>query len=76
MYIAAIPNRSSPPAILLRESYRQGGQVQTRPLATLTAGPPAQRDALRRVRRGALLGAPDDAWEMVRSLPQGHVAAV
>jgi Transposase DDE domain len=76
MYIATIPNRSSPPAILLRESYRQGGQVKTRTLANLTAWPPAQLDALRRVLRGDLLVAPDDALEIVRSLPHGHVAAV
>src|SRR5919109_1400565 len=76
MYIATIPNRSSPPAILLRESYRQGGQVKTRTLANLTDWPPAQRDALRRVLRGDLLVAPDDAFEIVRSLPHGHVAAV
>jgi len=75
MYIATIPNRSSPPAILLRASYRQGGQVKTRTLANLTAWPPAQLEALRRVLRGALLVAPDDAWESVRSLPHGHVAA-
>jgi DDE family transposase len=76
MYIATIPNRSSPPAILLRESYRQGGQVKTRTLANLTDWPPAQRDALRRVLRGDLLVAPDDAFEIVRSLRHGHVAAV
>src|ERR671925_135669 len=76
MYIATIPNRSSPPAILLRESYRQGGQVKTRTLANLTDWPPAQRDALRRVLRGDLLVAPDDDFEIVRSLPHGHVAAV
>jgi Transposase DDE domain len=76
MYIATIPNRSSPPAILLRESYRQGGQVKTRTLANLTHWPPVQRDALRRVLRGDPLVAPDDAFEIVRSLPHGHVAAV
>src|SRR4029450_9917320 len=76
MYIATIPNRSSPPAILLRESYRQGGQVKTRTLANLTDWPPAQLDALRRVLRGALLVAPEDAFEIVRSLPHGPVAAV
>ena len=76
MYIATIPNRSSPPAILLRESYRQGGQVKTRTLANLTDWPPAQLDALRHVLRGDLLVAPDDAFEIVRSLPHGHVAAV
>src|SRR5919197_6094623 len=76
MYIATIPNRSSPPAILLRESYRQGGQVKTRTLANLTDWPPAPLDALRRVLRGDHLVAPDDAFEIVRSLPHGHVAAV
>src|SRR5262245_58349102 len=76
MYIATIPNRSSPPAILLRESYRQGGQVKTRTLANLTDWPPAQLDALRHILRGDLLVAPEDALEIVRSLPHGHVAAV
>jgi transposase len=76
MYIATIPNRSSPPAILLRESYRQDGKVKSRTLANLTHWPPAQRAALRRVLRGEPLVAPDDAFEIVRSLPHGHVAAV
>jgi len=76
MYIATIPNRSSPPAILLRESYRQDGQVKSRTLANLTHWPPAQREALRRVLRGEPLVAPDDTFEIVRSLPHGHVAAV
>ena len=76
MYIATIPNRSSPPAILLRESYRQDGKVKTRTLANLTHWPPAQLDALRRVLRGAPLVAPADAIAIVRSLPHGHVVAV
>ena len=76
MYVATIPNRSSPPAILLRESYRQDGQVKTRTLAHLPHWPPAQLEALRRVLRGAPVVAPDDALEIVRSLPHGHVAAV
>jgi hypothetical protein len=76
MYIATIPNRSSPPAILLRESYRQDGQVKTRTLANLTHWPPAQLEALRRVLRGDPWVAPEDALEIVRSLPHGHVAAV
>jgi len=76
MYIATIPNRSSPPAILLRESYRQGGKVKSRTLANLTHWPPAQLEALRRVLHGAPLMAPADAFEIVRSLPHGHVAAV
>src|SRR5215510_3718286 len=76
MYIATIPNRSSPPAILLRESYRQDGKVKTRTLANLTHWPPAQREALRRVLRGETLVAPEDAFEIIRSLPHGQVAAV
>jgi Transposase DDE domain len=76
MYIATIPNRASPPAILLRESYRQDGKVKSRTLANLTHWPPAQREALRRVLCGEPLVAPEDAFEIVRSLPHGHVAAV
>jgi hypothetical protein len=76
MYVATIPNRSSPPAILLRESYRQDGQVKTRTLANLTHWPPAQLEALRRVLRGDTLVAPKDAFEIIRSLPHGHVTAV
>jgi len=76
MSIATIPNRSSPPALLLRESYRQDGPVTTRTLAHLTHWPPAQREALRRIRRGATLVAPEDALEMIRSLPHGHGVAV
>ena len=36
MYVATVPNRNSPPAILLRESYRQDGKVKTRTLANIT----------------------------------------
>jgi hypothetical protein len=76
MYITTIPNRASPPAILLRESYRQDGKVKTRTLANLTHWPPAQLEALRRVLRGDTLVAPEDAFEIIRSLPHGHVVAV
>jgi Transposase DDE domain len=76
MYVATIPNRSSPPAILLRESYREGDKVKTRTLANLTHWPPAQLDALRCVLHGEALMAPGEAFEIIRSLPHGHVAAV
>jgi len=76
MYIATVPNRSSPPAMLLRESYRQDGKVKTRTLANLTHWPPAQLEALRRVLHGDTLVAPEDAFEIIRSLPHGHVVAV
>jgi hypothetical protein len=77
MYVARVPNRSSPPAVLLRESYREDGKVKNRTLANLSAWPEAKIDALSRVLKGqppaaALHG----AFEITRSLPHGHVAAV
>jgi len=83
MYVATVPNRSSPPAILLRESYRAGGKVKSRTLANLTHWPPAKIAALRRVlvdeppaaQRSAGPGGAG-AFEIQRSLPHGHVAAV
>jgi len=54
MYIASVPNRTSPPAILLRESFRQDGKVKNRTLANLSAWPPARIEALRRLLRGEL----------------------
>jgi hypothetical protein len=47
MFIATIPNRNSPPAILLREGYREGGKVKTRTLANLTGLPPEKIEALK-----------------------------
>ena len=52
MYIATVPNRNSPPAFLLRESFRQGGKVKNRTLANLSHWPPARLQALRRLLRG------------------------
>jgi len=54
MYIATVPNRTSPPAILLRESFRQNGKVKNRTLANLSAWAPARIAALRRLLRGEL----------------------
>lgn len=77
MYVASIPNRNSPPAILLRESYREDGKVKNRTLANLSDWPPAKLEALRAVLRGATnIAALQDAFEIVRSRPHGHVAAV
>jgi len=52
MYIATVPNRTSPPAILIRESYRQQGKVNTRTLANISSWDPARIEALRRALRG------------------------
>ena len=76
MYIPRIPNRSSPPAVLLRESYREGGKVKSRTLANLSQLPAPQIELMRRVLKGEDLVAPEDAFEIVRSRPHGHVVAV
>jgi transposase len=56
MYITAVPNRNSPPAILLRESFRDGDQVRTRTLANLTSWAPERIEALRRALKGEFDG--------------------
>src|SRR5512133_490953 len=76
MYVTRVPNRSSPPAVLLRESWREGGKVRTRTLANLSDWPEAKVEALRRVLRGETLVAATDRFAIERSLPHGHVAAV
>ena len=77
MYVVTVPNRKSPPAILLRESYREGPKVKTRTLANLSHWPAAQIEALRSVLRGATsVAVLEDAFEVSRSLAHGHVVAV
>jgi hypothetical protein len=77
MYVERIPNRTSPPAILLRESYREGDKIKKRTLANLSDWPAAKIEALRRVLRNqAVAVAAADGLTLVRSLPHGHVAAV
>ena len=78
MYITRVPNRGSPPAVLLRESFRENGKVKTRTLANLSRWPEHKLDRLDR----ALKGLPPADWDLseafdiTRSLPHGHVAAV
>jgi hypothetical protein len=76
MYIDIVPNRSSPPAILLRESVREGKRVRKRTVANLSALPIEQAEMIRRVLKGEKLGPIEDALEVVRSLAHGHVDAV
>jgi hypothetical protein len=76
MYITRVPNRNSPPAILLRESYRDGDKVKTHTLANLSRWPEAKIEALRRALKGDTLAAVPDRLSIERSLPHGHVAAV
>jgi hypothetical protein len=76
MYIEAVPNRNSPPAILLRESYREGGKVRKRTLCNLSDWPSAYVEGLRGVLKGGtVISADRDAFTVTRSLPHGHVAA-
>ena len=76
MYIATIPNRNSPPAILLREGYREDGKVKTRTLANLSKLPPEALAALRQVLKGDKLVKAGDAFEAIASPHHGHVQAV
>jgi transposase len=76
MHVDRIPNRTSPPAYLLRETYREGSKVRKRTLANITHWPPAKIEALRRLLRDELLGGDQAAGlSLLRSLPHGHVAA-
>src|SRR5260370_18312817 len=77
MYVTSVPNRGSPPAVLLRESYRDEGKVKTRTLANLSRWPEHKVATLKRALKG-LPPALDlgEAFEITRSLPHGHVAAV
>jgi transposase len=76
MYIEAVPNRNSPPAILLRESYRHQGKVRKRTLCNLSDWSPAHVEGLRGVLKGgSVIPAEQDAFTITRSLPHGHVAA-
>ena len=77
MYIESVPNRNSPPAVLLRESYREDGKVRKRTLANLSCLPDEIIEGLKVLLRGGVAVA--DAAEVFtieRSLPHGHVAAV
>jgi transposase len=83
MYVATVPNRNSPPALLLRESYRDGGKVKTRTLANITHLHADQVAALRLALTGNLpppgsssSNSLSDAFLITRSRPHGHVAAV
>ena len=77
MYIEAVPNRDSPPAILLRESYRDDGKVRKRTLANLSSLSTEVIEGLKVLLRGGV-AVPDaqEVFRIERSLPHGHVAAV
>ena len=76
MFIDRIPNRRSPPAILLRESFRQDGKSRKRTLANLSKLPKHVVDALDALLKGTTQTPSSDTFDIVRTLPHGHVAAV
>ena len=76
MYIESVPNRNSPPAILLRESYREDGKVRKRTLCNLSDWSTAHIEGLRGVLKGGtVIPADREAFTITRSLPHGHIAA-
>ena len=76
MYVEAVPNRDSPPAILLRESWREGGRTLKKTIANLSDWPKHKIDALRRVLRDENLVSVNEVFSIERTIPHGHVEAV
>ncbi len=76
MYVDVVPNRSSPPAVLLRESRREGNKIRKRTIANISHWPAHQVDSLRRLLKGERLVGLSEAFIIEQSLPHGHVAAV
>jgi transposase len=76
MYIDIVPNRNSPPAVLLRESHREGGKIVKTTVANLSKCPPEAVEALRLALRGVKLVPAEGVLSIERSLPHGHVRAV
>jgi hypothetical protein len=76
MYIDFVPNRGSKPAILLRESIREGKRIRKRTIANLSALTLEQAEAIRLVLKGEQLAPAGGALDCIRSLPHGHVEAV
>jgi len=75
MYIEAVPNRGSPPAILLRQSLRENGRVRKRTLANLSDWPITLVEGFRTLLKGGVAVA-EEGIRIRRSLPHGHAAAV
>lgn len=76
MHVDAVPNRTSRPTYLLRESYREGKKVRKRTLANLSALSDEQIEAIRAVLAGTALRPVAHLFEIIASRPHGHVQAV
>ena len=76
MYISVVPNRSSPPAVLLRESRRQGGKSVKKTIANLSKCPPEAVEVFRLALKGVQLVPKGELYATERSIPHGHVQAI
>ncbi len=77
MYVESVPNRNSPPAILLRETYREAGKVKKRTLLNLSDWPRERVEGLRALLKGGVVMPPGtEPLQVIRTLPHGHVSAV
>jgi transposase len=76
MYIATVPNRNSPPAILLREGWREGNQTRQRTLANLSHWPKQKIETFRRLLHDEPLVSPHDLFTTRQTLPHGQVEAI
>src|SRR6266545_8381199 len=76
MYIEIVPNRDSPPAILLREGWREGKKIRKRTLANLSDWPRHKVETLRRLLGDETLVSPDDMFSTEQTLAHGHVEAI
>jgi transposase len=76
MYIEIVPNRNSPPAVLLREGWREGAKTLKRTLANLSHWPQQKIDSFRRLLQDELLVSPQDLFCTIKTLPHGHVEAI
>lgn len=77
MYIEAVPNRNSPPAVLLREAYREDGKVKKRTLANISCLPAEVIEGLKVLLKGGVaVPSAEEVFTVERSLPHGHVTAV
>src|SRR3989304_3805027 len=76
MYIESVPNRNSPPAILLRQGWREGHKTRKRTLANLSDWPSQKIESFRRLLRDETLVSPADLFRTQQTLPHGHVEAI
>jgi transposase len=76
MYISIVPNRNSPPAILLREGWREGNKTRQRTVANLSDWPPEKIETFRRLLRDEPLVSPHDLFTTQKTVPHGQVEAI